>query len=315
MAGMTAASSIAAATHTKAFSELQESVWYNNEVMPLFPKMAIPGGGSTFNVKHHTAANTSIAKYSEGDAVGAPGSETYATAQWPVQYYKGVIQITGHARDYLKDGNPDAAFFNQVAGEFTGVMKQVIDTATDDMQGTGLTAPTGIQGIIDSAGTVASVNRTSATWFQAHEAAIAGSATALSDVDILWQNVHGDSGHKSPGIDLIITGYTQRRILKVLAGQLGVSNNSFGINPSGVGLDIGVPTLAYEGAPVVQWTGLNSASVLLMLHSPDWLIAEMRSLRVEPLAKTDDSDKFLATWAGGLVCKQPKYQAKLTGVV
>src|SRR6185503_20565990 len=114
MAGLTAASSIADALKSQAVAGIVESLFTNNEVMSEFPMIEFTGG-STINIKHHYAGNTSVGTYSEGDAIGAPGSQSYITAQWPEQHYKGVIQITGHARDYLRDGSNSAAFYNQIA--------------------------------------------------------------------------------------------------------------------------------------------------------------------------------------------------------
>lgn len=310
MAGMTAADSITAASRTQAFTELQESVFYNNELFKLFEHVPMTGG-ATFNVKHHTTG-VAATRYNEGDAAGVPGSQTYATASHPVAYYKRVIQITGHARDQLRNGSLGAAFFDQVALEGTTAMKEVVDLATTDMLGSGTTSPVGLQGLIDSTGTVAGIARSSNTWFAAYEVAIAGGTIALTDFDIVWANVH-DAEYASPGIDLILTSWTQIRKVKGLGLNFGTSN-PFGLNSTtgNVDLGLGYTGLSYAGAPFIPMRDLTN-SVYLFLVRNEVKINVQRGMTVDPLAKTDDSDKFMMTWAGGISVLNPKHHGKLTG--
>lgn len=315
MAGLTAADSITAATHTQAFDQLQESVFYNNEVFRLFQTDRIRGGGATFNVKHHYSANSSVTTFAEGDAAGVPGTESYITAQWPVQYYKGVMQVTGHARDYLKNDSPEAAFFPQIALEMQGLMKAMVDRASVDMIGTGTTAPVGIQGIVDDSGTVAGLLRSTYTWFAAQENAIAGSALAISDLDIIQRDVMDAEAAGNP--NMWLTSYTQIQKVQALGlrpvGTASTSPMSVVFQPGGK-WDIGSDpnTLTWAGKPIVPLRDLTN-SVWLYIQQDQFRIVVMREWKIEPLGKTDDSEKFLATYALGIACLNPKFNGKVTG--
>lgn len=318
MPGMTAANDIAAALRTQAFAGVQEGIFYNNEVMTLFDRVPMTGG-STFNYKHHSAGATA-STYVEGDALGSANTQTYATSQYQMTYYKRVIQITGHARDQLRNGSPGAAFFDQIALEAEYAMKEIVDLASTDMLGTGLTTPVGLQGICDSAGTLAGIDRSSATWFQAYEVDTAGSGLAMTDLDIVWGNVH-DANYASPGINMILTSWTQVRIAKGLSTNWG-SNNPYGLPNTtapvdfgqgmGIGAGRGNTGMFYSGAPIIAVRDLTS-TVWLFLRRENVRIAVQRGMTVDPLAKTDDSDKFLLTWAGAITADNPRYFAKLTG--
>jgi len=309
MAGLVA-SGLTAALRTDAFAQLQESVFYNNEVFPLFERSSIPGGGSTFNVKHHVGANGSITTYSEGDAAGTPGTETYTTAQWPVQYYKGVIQITGHARDQARNDATGAVFFPQIANEMQLCLTALVDRASTDMLGTGLTAPVGLQGICDSAGTIAGIARSSNSWFAAYETAIAGGSYALSDLDIVWQN--GSDADYAAKFNLILTSWKQVRLSKGLSINFG-SGTPFAMQPGqapNLGMDWGAMT--YGPAQIKPMRDLTN-SVYLFMAREEVKVLVMRDWQIDPLGKTDDSDKWLLTGAFGIAHLNPKHTAKLTG--
>ena len=96
--------SIQEALRTQAMAGVVESLFKNNEVLGRFGTPVPFTGGSTLNVKHHYAGNASVGTYSEGDALGAPGSQSYLTASWPATYYRCQIQFTGHAQDQLLNG-------------------------------------------------------------------------------------------------------------------------------------------------------------------------------------------------------------------
>ena len=97
-------------------------------------------GGSTINVKMHYAGNDSVGTYDEGDADGVAGSQSYLTAYWPEKHYRGMVSITGHARDYTLNGSNQAVFFDQLSEEMARVVPDIVHKISTDMLSTGTTA-------------------------------------------------------------------------------------------------------------------------------------------------------------------------------
>src|SRR6185295_6349243 len=186
MAGVTAAATsgegaITDALKSQAVQEQIEQLYRNNEVMSEFAMRPFTGG-STINVKMHYAGNTSVSTYSEGDAVGQAGAQSYITAQWPEAHYRCVAQITGHARDFTKDGSNAAVFYDQIGQEIQRGMTDIVHQISLDMLSTGTTAPVGLQGIVDSTGTLAGLSKSTYTWWASYETA--GSSTTIVVADL-----------------------------------------------------------------------------------------------------------------------------------
>lgn len=307
MAGLSAASSIADALKSQALAGVQESLFKNNEVLGNFGTPVPFTGGSTINIKHHYAGNGSVGTYSEGDALGAAGSQSYITAQWGACYYRAQIQITGHAEDQTKNGAPTAVFFDQLAMEFTMAAEDLVDRVSTDCLGTGLTPPVGIQGIVDAQGTIAGLNRSTYSWFQAYESNGAGTTVAVSDIDNGMQ-FSSDADYAAQ-VDQIWTSWKQVNKLKGIIGNPGQANNSMRMDPSNQNLQINtgsiVNGLMYGNIPIKPIRDLTN-SIFLGLTMSTFGLGQMRDWKVDPLAKTDDSSKYLITGAWGLFCRNPK---------
>lgn len=316
MAGVSAASSISDALRDQRVEGVVQSLFRNNEVLGEFPTRPFTGG-ATINITHHYAANTSVSTYEEGDAVGQAGSQSYLSSQWPAQYYKGTVSITGHARDQLRNGDPQAAFYDQIGMEMQRIIPDMIHKISVDMLGSGLTAPVGIQGIIDSAGTIANLNRSTYTWFAAFEAASLTSSTAIEVADIDYAMASGSDDPYEGNVDEIWTSYLQVRKFKAKIGNAGVANAPIRINvdgPGAVHLNAGdVRDASYIGnVPIKAKKGLTN-TIWLGLTKSTFFIGDMRNWTVDQLAKNDDSEKFLVTRALGLGCMDPRRNWKLTG--
>jgi hypothetical protein len=315
MAGLTAAGeAVATALKTQAMAGLQEEVYRNNEFMGLFETVQWMGG-STFPTKHQYAGNTSFTTYVEGDAPPAPGSQSYITASWPETHYHGAVQITGHAMDYTRNGSSGAVFFDVIARELEDGLKDGVDKVTVDMLGSGTTAPIGIQGIVDEDGTIAGLARATYTWFKAVETAGGTTTVAISDLDILQQDISDSVLAGSPGKpDLILCSYKQERIMHGIAGfNPGLTNSAVRKDASTVGGNFGNAPgrLSYSGMPIHPMRDLTD-SVILMLTRNTIKIAQCRPWTVDQLAKTDDTSKVYITAAFGLVCTAPRKNGKIT---
>jgi len=314
MAGVTAASSLTAALKTQAMPVLQEAVFRNNEVFNLFAHDTMTGG-ATYNVKMNSGVNDSVSTYTEGQAIGDPGSQTYSTAAWPMAYYKAVAQVTGHARDYLRNDSPEAAFFPQIMLEIQKAMEDCVDLASTDMLSTGTTAPVGIQAIVDDTSDVAGLTRATDTWFASSENAIAGSVLAITDLDIIQQDCMDADNAAKP--DLWLTSHKQVRTAAALGWRPTTAFSTPIVRqdtPFGGGIDIGFNpmTMSWAGFPVIPVRDLTN-SIWLLLQHDTWRIVTMREWDVVELAKTDDSDKWLITGAFGLACLNPMKNGKVTG--
>lgn len=310
MAG-TVQASLTAALKTSAWPQLQESVFYNKEWIGNFERVR-PTSDDDMRVKHHSGANSTIGTYSEGDAIGVAGSETYTTATWDCTYFKGVFSVTGHARDALNNDSSEAAFFPQISMQLTSLLDGLVDLAVTRMLGSATSGCLGIQTIVDSTGTVAGIDRSSDTWFASYEVDTAGSAYALTDLDIVWQNVH-DAEYASPGIDSIFTSYKQIRLAKADLNP-SVSTGTLPAGGFGTSYNLGVPLsgFSYAGANIYGIRELTNTIWLFMVRNEHKIIV-LRDWKVDELGKTDDSDKFLVTGAFGQMNLNPKHCAKLIG--
>lgn len=303
---------------SQALPELQEDVYRNDEVFRLFPVRPWLGG-TTYPIKHQYSNNGSFETYSEGDQPPSPQSQGYITANWPEAHYQGTGQITGHAVDYGMGGSPSAMFFDQIGREVSDAIKDGVNKAATDMIGSGLTAPVGILGIVDDAGTIAGLSRTTYTWFKAVEnGPSTGSSLLIVDLDTLQQDITDTAEDGNPGRpDRMLVSYKQERVGRSLGFIPGSTANSLvvPIGPNGPQINLGYQpgTLKYGGMDIVPLHGFTN-SVACMIQSDQWFIAQLRPWTVDQLAKVDDSSKFYITAAFGLVCKRPRTGGKLTGL-
>ncbi len=317
--GLTAATGITDALKSQAFPELQQAVFRNNEVFGLFEQ--IPWlGGTTFPVKIQYSGNGSFETYTEGDAPPSPGVQSYITANFPEAHYHGMVQITGHAMDYTKGGSDAAVFFNLIVRELQDGLRDGVAKASVDMLGTGLTAPVGIQGIVDDAGTLAGLSRTTYTWWKAVENSGAATTLAISDLDILKQDIKDNVETGMPGNpNLVLCSFKQERIMRQIGGFIPgnstattVVRTMMGANgPDNMNLGFQSGGLKYGDAPIVPLHDLTN-SIVLYIERETFKIAQLRPWTVDPLAKNDDTSKVYITAAFSLLCLRPRSNGKIT---
>jgi len=314
MAGVISASGVIdAALRSQAGPGIVDTTFRNNEVLQLFPVRELTGG-ATYNRKMLYGSNSSVGRYSEGDTFGVAGSQSYLTAQWPVSYYKVKVQFTGHARDQLRNGAPGATFFNQLELEFAKGMEDLVDYITQDFLGTGTSAPVGIQGIVDSTGTIAGVARATYAWFAAYEGSN-GTTIALVDLD-LAERTSRDANYAS-NFDEFWTSYKQQQKYLGVVGSAGQSNNSIFINAQdaskmGLNLPSSSSSMSRNGRPIRPIRDLTD-SIWMGIQRDTLFTALQRDFTTIPLAKVDDTDQFAITVALGLACDDPRRNWKMTG--
>jgi hypothetical protein len=297
------------ATKTQSSAGVVDTTFRNNEVLGRFG-LVEDTGGTTYNVKMGYGTNSSVGVFSEGDAFGIPGSQSYVTASWPFTYYKGLMSYTGHAVDQLKNGNPQAAFFDQTGMELTKLSADITDKASTDALGTGLTSPVGIQGIADSTGTIAGLSRATYAWFAAYENAYS-TTVALADIDAA-DRFSRDADYASD-YNEIWCAPKQIQKLRGVVGLAGIANNSIKIDSGGtIKLSSNGDGLMYGNKPFVPIRDLTD-SILIGCQTNELFLSWRRQMKVDHMAKVDDSEKFAVTMALCIGARNPKHFWKATG--
>jgi hypothetical protein len=291
------------------------TLFRNDEILGEFPH--VPWlGGTTYPVKMHYAGNDTAVAYNEGDADGDAGVQSYLTAYWPEQHYRINTGVTGHVQDYTLNGNASAVFFNQLAEEVPRAVQDLVHKMSTDALGSGLTAPVGILGMIDNAGTLATIVRGTYTWFQAYEAA--GASTTIAKEDLHDATYNNRDTTYDGAVNEIWTSWYQGMKWK---NALGDASNAIGpivvmsnggpgpqpINPGSVTDD-----QWYGGTPIKKKKGLSN-SVWLGLTKQDFKFAISRDWTAKALPFMADTERLQISYGLGFVCQSPKRSWKKTG--
>lgn len=319
---MSVLSTAAVTTETSLRTQAQpggpiNTLFRNDEILGVFPH--VPWlGGSTYPVKLHYAGNDTATGYNEGDADGDAGTQSYLTAYWPEKHYRINTGVTGHVQDYTLNGSASAVFFNQLAEEVPRAVKDLKHLMSTDALGSGLTAPVGILGIIDNAGTIAGVVRGTYSWFQAYESAAIG--TSISKEDLNDATVNNRDTTYDGAVDQIWTSWHQSGKWKDALGDnqsatspivVAVPPNHAGsvsVNPGSV-----EDPQFYGGTPIIKKKGLSN-SVWLGLTTSDFKFAICRDWTAKALPFMADTERLQISYAHAFVCESPKRNWKKTGL-
>ncbi len=324
MAGLTAASGLAAALRTQAAGELMDEVFRYQDLLRRFdtaPWM----GGSTWDVKHHYAGNT-VSSYSEGDPPPTAVAQSYATAQWPETHYHGTVKITGHAMDYTRNGSDAAVFFDIISAELVETMKDLASKVEYDCLGSGLGtggSPVGILGIVDSTWTIAGLDRATYTWFASIENAGAATTLAIGDMDKLVEELTSNktsAGVAIPGRpakpNIGFMEHKQMRKCRNIGFLPGSNSTQVSVSVANgqaptVQLGFNTEVLYYSGIPFYPVLGFSQSDIVAGERETMKLLV-CRNWKVDTLGKADDSDTQYITGAFGLANKRPRTWGKIT---
>jgi hypothetical protein len=245
------------------------------------------------------ADNASTTTFTEGQAASAAGSVSYAK---PLLAYSGgfrrtMVQVTGHARDYNKNGYEDAVMMELESG-FERHMKAI--------EAAGCTA---LEAAIDADGTVYGLTRAS-TNTASYEASIG--TPALPDLSTMWNTLASGT----IGMDM-----TRARILS----QIGVLQTYVNTMTPAANRPLNYTAGgAIEGSNTAGGVTFNrrpwdiipdmTSTVLLMIDPAYLKRVVLRDVTVEEYAKTDDSQTWALTSAEILVYENPRYAGKLTDI-
>ena len=304
-------------TAAKAIKEkyepvVAEAVFYNNEVIGLKGpngrvfKVIKNQGGNNYNFKVHTAANSKIETFVEGDVHPEAGNQTYVNAALSSTYIWFVLEVTGHARDALLSN-----YFNPI----TDNMSKSIDGMNDLFSTTFLNDSTvGLQAAIDNNNTYGGIVRSSSSYWQsAVESSIGTLARADFESVIETQR---SPAHLKGRTSLWLLPPEQVTNYGQLA-DFGTNDRRDVVSGGGKGFDLGWnwDGLMIHGSPALGMSDLTSSVILGLDTRPDtWKIETRRKFSEKVLAPTGDNDRIQYSMALTLVCKNPTRQAKMEGI-
>lgn len=255
--------------------------------------------GSSYEWLTNYSDNASSTSYVEGEAASATGNGSYAKAALAYSggYARTMLEITGHARDYAKDGWIDLAS-NEINRSMLKHYKyhEALQIAA-------------LEAAIDSSGSVYGLTRSTVN-FASYEASIV--SPAASDLATMW-NTLAASPIEAPMENMVLLstiGVKQTYANLFTAASNRPLNYMAGGNVEGSTIAGGV---TFNGRPWKEIPGMTS-SVLLMIDPSLLFRVVRRDLKVEPYAKTGDSDIFAITSSEIIVYKNPRYAGKLTDI-
>jgi hypothetical protein len=308
MAGATK-TTIAAAIQTAFAPGLTKTFYEGMPLLGMFPKFPNPGGDS-YDWKLNYAGNSSAAVYTEGATPPAAGNQSYADMTVADEHIWVTVQITGHAKDAARNG-----YFDPVRKEMEGGVSALQHKIEEQFV-------TYFEAAIDNSATYGGQTRTTV---HADSVTVPGGSAALTLAmlssmyeqlkldprDVQFNNPNEYSIISSPEQ---LTAYTEIGfgLHKVGDDESTGINRPYTTMSGDAVADAGLlkHTLRYNNIPWYEVATVTNTLVFLTKNT-DVFIAETRPLTIEPLGKTDDSDKFLLTWAGAMGHRDPYRAARI----
>lgn len=301
MAGATA-TTLSTAIKTVFEPAMRKTFYTGTPFLSMFPRRSNTGGDS-IDWKIHYAGNSSPTAYSEGATPPAAGYQAYVDATVSHVSYMATVQITGHAKDAMKNGY------------FDGYKKELEDGAKDLMHTVeGAFVDTMIDAIDDD---TSYAGLTRATYGLASDVTAGGSAAlTLAMMSEMYETLKLDPRAViyNPGDHIIVsapeqaTAYTEVASANIVTGDAEASgdNRPYSSSQNDTMLDAGMlkHTLSYNKLPWIEVSTMTNTYVFLMKRS-DVIVEVARPLTIEPLGKIDDSDRYLLTWRGGFAYTDP----------
>ncbi len=266
-------------------------------------------GSSPFKWNTYTAANSTAAIFSEGDALSTFGNQASVLASQPAFYVRAAGSISGHLRDNIAKG-----------GTYEDVRQAELNLAISDAWKffedslVGSVTDVGISSIIDAGTTYAGIDPAVTTAWRSMESALDGPLTVTAMQNLYEYVVDAPFG--ATPTHILMTPSQRTNYLNA-AGAPGSANSAFRIQPgvAGGAFDVGViqPLVTFNGLPVVSVRGLSSTEVYIVDMSKLELLIH-REPTVTEIAVVNDDNRFMVTVAGCLKASRRRSFGKLTGV-
>jgi len=275
---------------------LVEGVYKNSDLLPLFPAPMDSGGGTKRQWHVHSAVNDSVETFTEGQAQPDPGNQEYVAAEVSYKHFRGMVQITGHARDAMR-----RAWVNGLDLEFAMLREDLVDLVTT----TWMDATDGIQAAVDSTTTYGGISRGSASYFESKETAVSA-IVGFSDLIDMYEALRDNDFGAKP--DLVLCPWNQYTRIYQVVGQPAIKNISPADSASSY------LSQAFAGMDIQPLGDLTDTVILFLDRRPGkWEVITHRPLQVKEMAPSGDSDVFQVSLSVNLICTDPKSQGKLTG--
>jgi len=307
MAGATK-TTLATAIKTTFEPGMRKTFYEGTPLLNMFPRRSNIGGDSV-DWKIHYAGNAGTT-FSEGDTPPAAGNQSYIDATVGHQHFWNVVQITGHAKDAMKNG-----YFDGVQKEMQGGVDGLLHAIEENFVGV-------LEAAINDDTTYAGLTR--ATYAIASDVTAGGSgALSLAMLSEMYETMKLDPRgimFNNPNEWALmscpqqLTAYTEVATGFIVTGDTEASggNRPYGTSQTDPVMDAGMlkHTLKYNNLPWYELATMTT-SLILLTRKSDVLIEECRPLTIEPLGKIDDSDRFLISWGGQIVHLDPFRAARI----
>jgi hypothetical protein len=213
-------------------------------------------------------------------------------------YFRVMLQITGHARDAL-----GSAWLPAIEEEAILAREDLGDLITTSFMG----STYGIELAVDYGSTYAGVTRSGAAgWFESTETAHSAALSTDAMID-LQETIRNANKGGQPMISL--GNLNQESNIYRLGGPHLITNQNPADKTPGL-MQNRIAGTAYVSVPDFTTTVI----MMLDMRPRNWAAKQIRPFSVKEMAPSGDSDIMQLSWGGALVCKQPRFQGKLTGV-
>lgn len=273
-----------------------DALFRNNSLFNMFSwREAV--GDTAYRWKLHSTGNDSVEIFTEGQGQPDAGVQGFVNAAVSWTYFRGMLQITGHARDALKSN-----WINHIDEEATMLRRDLVDLITTSFMG----STYGLELAIDYGSAYAGITRNgSAGYFESTETAV-GAGVQTTDLQDLEETIN--NVEKVGKVGVIICGRNQTTRIYNLGGPHVIYNQNVSDKAPGMNAQ------TFNGIPIV-WLPDWSTTVIMMLDTTpeEWAPMQIRGFSVKEMGPTGDADRLQLSWGGALCPKNPKKSGKLTG--
>ena len=267
-------------------------------------------GGASILVPLLYGKNSTFKAYSGDDVLDTSGQEGMTMAQYPWRNYGGTIVIYG---DELRQNMGQGKLFDLLKAKTMQAMMSARDTLAIDLfaSSQGAKKVSALPVLVDTTSTVADVNSSTNSWWQAQVAA-SGSfpARGLADMRDLRDDIIRQGQQAVSAPDLILT----TQLVKELYEASQASNIRYGprdeADASFSGLKFSTGMMEFDpNAATGELYMLSSSALEFVVHSEaNWNVGDFKD--------PTDQDVRVAKviWMGNLITKNRRRLGKLTGI-
>lgn len=274
-------------------------------------------GGDNILIPVGTAEDAAGGSYSGYDTFDTTPSETItnAVATWK-QYQQPIVanffEIARNARTpegkvNMWTAKADIALRSLRSKLNTHAFAASVGNSGKNIQGIGL--------LVDSAGTVEGINRTTATYWQANETAVSGALSIDTSTGMLrmFTSCSTGSGDSSSPTMIVTDRDEYEAYENILAPDIRFTSRSKG--------DGSFSDLSYKGVPLM-WDSDCTAGVMFFLNGKTlkFYVHPDRNFKTTEIAKADNGTLNQDAWVSNilvypeLVILEPRRNGKLTGL-